>query len=112
MAEVVITNSLKLKVYKKFKEKSLEIFNLMKSLENTPHKGKNLGSVGGIVIKELKYDTFRFYFITDGHRLKFGTEDELASLIIKFVRISKKKDQQKTINEIKNLLKSLGFDSF
>ena len=84
----------------------------MKSLESVPKKGKAVGHVQEIVIKELKYGKFRFYFITDGHQLKFGTVDELAGLLIKFVRMSEKKNQQKVINNVKSVLKSMGFESF
>lgn len=112
MAKVIITNSLKEEVLKKFKASSEKIFLQMKFLENEPHKGKALGHVAEIVIKELKYESYRFYFISDGRILKFGTEDELAALLIKFVRMSDKKNQQKAIDEIKNALKSMGFDAF
>ena len=112
MAQVVISESLKEDIFRKFRHDSLDIFLLMRSLESNPTKGKVLGTVGGIVIKELKYEKFRFYFITDGHILKFGTEDELASLLIKFVKMSEKKDQQKVIDKIKDTLKSMGFDKF
>ena len=111
MAQVIITESLKKDVLKKFKEESVDIFLRMKSLGTQPKKGKILSSVEGMIIKELKYNKFRFYFITDGHILKFGTEDELASLLIKFVVMSEKKDQQKKIDEIKNVLNSMGFES-
>ncbi len=111
MAKVIITVSLKEEVLKKFKALSEKIFLHMKSLENEPHKGKALSHVAGIVIKELKYENYRFYFITDGRILKFGTEDELAALLIKFVRISDKKHQQRVIDEIKSVLKSIGFDA-
>jgi hypothetical protein len=84
----------------------------MRTLESNPAKGKELGNVAGIVIKELRYENFRFYFITDGHVLKFGTDDELSQILIKFVRMSEKKDQQKNINKIKNILKSIGFEAF
>lgn len=112
MAKVIITLALQEEIFSKFKAGSEKIFLRMKQLETTPSKGKALGSVGGIVIKELKYEKFRFYFITDGHVLKFGASEELARLLIKFIRMSEKKDQQKKINEIKNILKSLGFDGF
>jgi len=112
MPKVIISNLLREEILKRFKTESEKIFLQMKSLEASPHKGKALSHVEGIVIKELKYDKYRFYFITDGHVLKFGTEDELAALLIKFVRMSEKKDQQKAINEIKNVLKSLGFEGF
>jgi hypothetical protein len=110
MAKVIITKTLKEEILRRFKADSEKIFQRFKSLEKEPKKGKSVGHVAGIVIKELKYEKFRFYFITDGHKLKFATEDELASLLIKFIRMSEKKDQQKTIAEIKNILKSFGFD--
>jgi len=112
MAEVSITKSLKKEIFRKFKEESIEIIKHILTLENQPKKGKILSVIGGIVIKELKYKKFRFYFITDGHLIKFGTQDELATILIKFVAMSDKKDQQKIIDEIKNTLKSFGFDSF
>ena len=112
MAKVKITNSLFNEIEKKFKGEAQIIIDLMESLGDNPKKGKPLGQVEGIVIKELKYGKFRFYFITDGYILKFGTESELATLLIKFIRMSDKKSQQKTINEIKNILKSLGFEGF
>lgn len=112
MAKVIITKALREEVLSKFKTESEKIFLRMKELESIPSKGKALGSVGGIVIKELKLGKFRFYFITDGHVLKFGSADELAFLLIKFVKMSEKKDQQKTISSIRNILKSLGFEGF
>ena len=110
MAKVIIPISLKNEIIKKFKQQSVGIFEYLKTLEQHPKKGKSLGNVGGVVIKELKYEGFRFYFITDGHLLKFGTAEELARLIIKFVKMSDKKDQQKAINQIKGILDNLGFD--
>lgn len=112
MPKVIISKSLVEEIIRKFKQESEQIFLLMKTLENSPSKGKALGKVGGIVIKELKYIKFRFYFLTDGHVLKFGTEDELTNLLIRFVRMSEKKDQRKVISEIKNVLRSFGMDSF
>ena len=112
MAKVIITNALKEEIFRKFKALSERILLQIKSLEENPKKGKALGHVTGIVIKELKYEKYRFYFITDGFKVKFGTEDEIASLLIKFVRMSEKKDQKKIINEIKDVLKSFGFDGF
>ena len=112
MAKVVISESLKEEIFRKFKNKSLEIFSLMKSLESYPNKGKALGNIDGIVIKEIRYQKFRFYFITDGHMLKFGTEDELANLLIRFVRMSGKENQQKVIEEIKRVIKALGEEGF
>lgn len=115
MAEVnvSISEELKNEILKKFKEESKIIFRQMYSLKENPHKGKIVGNVGGIIIKELKYKSFRFYFITDGYKLKLMGELKLVELLIKFVRMSDKKEQQKTIDEIKSLLKKfdgkLGF---
>ena len=61
MAKVEIVRSLLDEIQKKFKGESHEIIDLLESLEDSPHKGKPLGTVGGIVIKELKYKNFRFY---------------------------------------------------
>jgi len=108
MVKVVITKSLEKEINKKFKKESIKIFELMHSLKENPKKGKILGQVGGVIIKELKYKSFRFYFITDRYKMKLLGIDELNDLLIKFVRISDKKSQQKVINEIKFILKSLG----
>ena len=53
MARVTIAEKLKEDIMKKFKEESKKIFRQMYSLENNPTKGKLLGNVGGIVIKEI-----------------------------------------------------------
>jgi len=112
MAKVMIAEDLKKEILKKFKEESKIIFRQMYSLAENPHKGKLLGNVGGIVIKEIKYKSFRFYFITDGYKLKLFDKQSLAEILIRFVRMSDKKYQQKTINEIKQVLINLGPEGF
>ncbi len=112
MAVVLVTKELREEIFSKFKEQSKEIIKHLIALEDEPHRGKAVGQVKGIVIKEVKYEKFRFYCVTDGHILKFGSVDELAALLIKFVRMSEKKDQQKIINEIKNILMSMGMEGF
>lgn len=112
MAKVEIVRSLLEEIGKKFKGEAHNIVDLMESLENNPKKGKPVGCVSGIVIKELKYNSFRFYFITDGYKIKMLNEDALKDLLIKFVRMSDKKDQQKVIDEIKSVLASLGEEGF
>src|SRR3989344_10022 len=112
MAQVVIAETLKDEILKKFKEESKIIFRQMRSLEENPRKGKLLGNIGGIVIKELKYKNFRFYFITDGFKLKLMEESKLVDLLIRFVKMSDKKDQQNTINEIKKILSNFGPGGF
>lgn len=112
MAKVTILESLKNEVIKKFKQESKIIFRLMHSLGENPHKGKTLGEVGGIAIKEIKYKSFRFYFITDGFKLKIMDKTQLVDLLIRFVRMSDKKDQQQSINEIKKVLIKIGPSGF
>lgn len=108
MAKVEIVTSLFEEINKKFKHRCVEILEHLKSLEHSPQKGKLLGIVGGIVIKELKYEGFRFYFITDGFKLKCIGEEALVDLLFRFVRMSDKKTQQETINEIKHVLRTMG----
>ena len=112
MAVVIITEHLEKEINKKFKEESIVIFGLMRELQNEPKKGKEISVVGRILIKELKYKAYRFYFITDGYRIKFLKTDELKDLIIKFVRMSDKNSQQKVIDEIKKVLRGLGEEGF
>lgn len=112
MAKVIITKSLEKEINKKFKSESVEIFSMMYELEKNPKKGKPVGQVGGIVVKELKCKSYRFYFITDGHKVKFLEAEKLKDLLIKFVRMSDKKSQQKVIDEIKHVLRNLGDEGF
>ena len=112
MAEVIITESLKNEILRKFKGESKKIFHLIYSLKENPKKGKEIGQVSGILIKELKYKNFRFYFITNGFRLKFLEIKDLKDLIIRFVKMSDKKEQQKVINEIKYVLRKFGDEGF
>jgi len=112
MAKVIITSTLEEEINKKFKQESVEIFSLLRTLEDNPKKGKAVGVVGAILVKEIKYNKFRFYFITDGYKVKFLKTEELNDLLIRFVRMSEKKDQQKIINEIKHVLRSLGEERF
>lgn len=112
MVKVLILPELIRQIQKIFKKKADKIYDLMEELEIFPRKGKALGHIGNIVIKELKYESFRFYFITDGHKLKFVTGEELKNLLIKFVKMSDKDNQQRVIDEIKIILKKVGFDEF
>ena len=112
MVKVTILETLKDEILKKFKGESKIIFKQMYSLAENPNKGKLLGNVGGILIKELKYKSFRFYFISDGYKLKIMDESKLVDLLIRFVRMSDKKDQQETIEEIRKILINLGLKGF
>lgn len=112
MTKVLITPSLFEKISKTFKGDANKVIDLLETLEDNPKKGKEIGCVGKIVIKEIRYKVYRFYFITDGYKIKFLKNDELTDLLIKFVRISNKDTQQKVINEIKDVLRNLGEEGF
>ena len=112
MAKVIILESLKNEIMRKFKNESKIIFRQIKSLEENPKKGKFLGQVGGIAIKEIKYKSFRFYFLIDEHKIKVLSIENLRELLIRFVRMSDKKHQQQTINEIKHILQTIGPKGF
>lgn len=112
MAIVYIDKALEKEIEKKFKKESIDIISLMLTLEENPKKGKEVGHIGSIVIKELKYKKFRFYFVADGYKIRFLQTSELKDAIIKFIRMSEKKDQQKVIEEIKHVLRNLGDDGF
>ncbi|MEK6962943.1 MAG: hypothetical protein AABX70_00850 [Nanoarchaeota archaeon] len=112
MAKVEIVESLFVQINKKFKQQSVEVLHHLKSLESSPHKGKELGILGGMVIKEIRYKGFRFYFITDGFKLKCLDKGHLIDLLLRFVRMSDKKHQQEVIAEIKKVLKTIGAGGF
>jgi len=112
MAKVIITKKIEEEINKKCKHESIEIFSLMLTLEDNPQKGKGIGSVGNVLIKELKYKIFRFYFITDRYKVKFLKTEELNNLIIKFIRMSGKEDQRGVIENIKKVLRNLGLEGF
>ena len=112
MAKVIITQDLKEKINKKFKKESIKIFELLYSLKDNPHKGKELTQINGILIKEIRYNSFRFYFLVEGYKVKIMDDADLLNLLIKFIAMSDKKDQQKTIEKIKDFLRKFGKDSF
>ena len=112
MVKVVITKSLEKEIDKTFKKESIKIFSLLLSLKENPKKGKIVGVVGNTVIKEIKYKNYRFYFITDGYKIKMLLISELQDILIKFIRMSTKKDQQKVIDEIKQILRFFNREKF
>jgi len=113
MAQILITNSLFKKIKKKFdNSEANKIIALMNSLEDNPKKGREVGVVGNIVVKEIKYGKFRFYFVTNRFKIKFLSVEEIKEIFIKFVGMSEKKDQQKVIDGIKFVIRSLGEEGF
>jgi len=112
MAKVIVTKSLQEEINKTFKGESVGIFELIYDLKENPHKGSVVGQVSGMVVKEIRYKGYRFYFITDGFKIKMLQKEELTDLVINFVRMSDKKDQQKVIDEIKHVLRIIGEEGF
>ncbi len=109
MAKVEIVRSLILEIKKKFnRSEANKIIDLIHTLENHPKKGKMLGVVGGIIIKEIKYRNFRFYFFADGYKLKFFSVEELTDMLLRFVRMSDKKHQNEIIEQIREILIKIG----
>lgn len=107
MIKIIIDKELFENIRRKFKRETSKILDLFETLKTNPKKGKLIGTVGGIVIKELKYKSFRFYFLTDGTKLKIIGKEEIEELLFRFVRMSNKDNQQKVINEIKKILLKL-----
>jgi hypothetical protein len=112
MAKVEVVKSLKRQIFKKFKGEAHKVIDLLESLEQSPTKGKPLGNVLGFTIKELKYKGFRFYFIVDRFNINVLSKEELVDLLMRFVRMSDKKSQQKTIGEIRRILIKIGPHGF
>lgn len=112
MAKVIIVPSLFRELEKKFKGEAHKIIDLIESVGDSPRKGKFLAKVGGISIKELKYKSFRFYFLTNEGIIKFVDGESLSNLLIMFVRMSRKKDQQKVISDIRKILIYFGKEGF
>ena len=103
MIKIEVLNTLAKEIRKRFNKKDrLEIKNLFESLKESPNKGKTLYNLRSLTLKELKYKSFRFYFITDGSTLKFINKKQLKDLLIKFIAMSDKKHQQTVIDEIKS----------
>ncbi|HLD15843.1 MAG TPA: hypothetical protein VJB94_04675 [Candidatus Nanoarchaeia archaeon] len=112
MAKVEIVRSLLDEIKKKFKGESHNIIDLLETLEDNPHKGKIVGQVAGLLIKELRYKSFRFYFIVEGNKLRVFSREGLIDLFLRVVRMSDKRSQQRVIDEIKNILMKFGEEGF
>jgi hypothetical protein len=84
---------------------------LLESLEISSNKGKLLGQIGAIQIKEVKYNSFRFYFILEGYLLRVLDDKGFLNLLIRFLYMSNKKNQQEKIEQIKDFLRKFGKDA-
>lgn len=113
MVRVEIVKSLVKEILKTFpKTQAHKILDTLESLETNPHKGKLVGTVGGVAIKELKHKKFRFYCIYDGYTLQALDEEKLVDLLLRFVRMSEKRNQQQVIEEIREILLKIGPSGF
>ena len=112
MAIVQISPALFEEIKQRFKGKADDIIDLLETLEKNPKKGSAAGHVGNIAVRELKHGVYRFYFIADAHKIRVLKVEELTDVLIKFIRMSDKDTQQKTIDEIKNVLRNLGAGGF
>ncbi len=83
---------------------------LVRKLSSTsPSDGDFVTMVSGIVIREKRLKTFRFYFIFENAKKHVVSLDELKDLIIQFVALSKKNNQQHVIDKLKDDLSRFGF---
>ncbi|MCH8519520.1 MAG: hypothetical protein LAT82_02075 [Nanoarchaeota archaeon] len=106
MAIVKIDSNLIKKIYKIFKKESIEVFEFLKTLEQNPQKGKILFNSKKYQLKELKYKSFRFYFVKSNNTIIVFEENE----IITFLDVSKKNDQQEVIDKLKRIMSKNSFD--
>ncbi|MGM5485431.1 MAG: hypothetical protein ACQEP1_06190 [Nanobdellota archaeon] len=110
MVIVRIDKELVKKLEKKFKSKDLkEIKKLFYSLQENPFQGDHIYTFGTIVLKEKRYKTFRFYFIHSRKLLMVKDPERLKDEIIRFIEMSKKNNQQKVIDKLKEMLRKLGY---
>ena len=113
MARVLIERSLLREIKKRFaRTEAHRIIDRMERLQAHPKSGKPLGVVGGIVIKQIKYRSFRFFFISESDAIRCVDERTLVDRLLSFVRMAHKKHQHETIEEIKNVLRRLGPEGF
>lgn len=113
MVRIEIAVSLVEEIQKTFdRHEANTVLDLIESVKDNPQKGKRIGSFGSLLIKELKYKKYRFYFLTDGKDLRFLSEKDMVDRLLRFVRMSDKKTQQKTIDEIRRILRTIGPDGF
>ncbi|MFP4656119.1 MAG: hypothetical protein ACLFNK_00900 [Candidatus Woesearchaeota archaeon] len=107
MIRIIVLNSLRNEILKNLKQEATKVYSLIDQLKENPNKGKTLGNVGGILIKELRFKSFRFYFVVDGNELALFNKGKLEDLLIKFIEMSKKNNQQSTIERIRKILEEI-----
>lgn len=114
MIKIYVYKQLEKEINKRLSKKEADnVFLHFYSLKQNLFKGDTITNIGSILVKELKYKKFRFYFIQSKDTLKLLSEEDLKQRIIKFIAMSdKSKEQQKIINKIKENLLDKGFEWF
>jgi len=74
-----------------------------------PTDGDHIALVTGVLLKERRINTFRFYFIQHNTRLEYLSEEELKNHVLQFIALSKKNNQQAVIDKLKDDLEKAGF---
>ncbi len=75
-----------------------------------PTDGDYVALVTGVLLKERRINTFRFYFVQNNMRMEYLSEEELKNHILQFIAMSKKNNQQNVIDKLKEDLKKAGFE--
>lgn len=108
MVTVRIDVSLVKKLEKRFNKQELkELKKLFLSLQDNPYQGDLLYAFGKFVLKEKKYKTFRFYFLHSRKILVIKDIEKLKDEIIRFIDMSKKNNQQRIIDKLKEMMNKL-----
>ena len=106
MARVIITRTLKDRLLNRFGGEAELILSKMNHLGSSPKSGKHLTTIGSLMLGEIRFRGYRFYYVTDAHKIKFLSVHELEDLIIRFVEYSEK-HQRETIEKLKDMLRSI-----
>lgn len=105
MVIVRIDKTLVKKLERRFNKKELkELKKIFLSLQENPYQGDLLYAFGNFVLKEKRYKTFRFYFLHSKKILLIKDVQKLKDEIIRFIEMSKKNDQQRVIDKLKEMM--------
>lgn len=98
------------KELKKNLSKKNAIDAVKKLMKTTPNEGDIIASIGNILLKEKRLNTFRFYFVQLQEGVRFLSKEELKEFLIRFIGLSKKNNQQKIIDKLKKQLQEFGMN--
>ena len=107
MVIVAVTLALDKELKKRLnKDEYAQVKKKFQTLKKDPYKGKLLHVLGNVVLKELRWKSFRFYFLTSHNLIKIVAKTDLEKELVKFIRMSKKSDQTKVIKEVLEQLRN------